>query len=200
MPEIDTSNPFTGNILFILREKHERIREKFDMGLGWEKWAQPELGLEMERTVDRLRGEGMELSPFQREVPVYGGASSRCISDFMLEDARVDVDQLYIGELKCLIKTESTANFVARLAEDVRKIFYGDWKEEYLAQARAVTAWVFAITVTEDLSKDEEFHRAMLSKMDYIGGSDWTPGVSNISPDGAIKLWSWSVTENAPGA
>lgn len=168
MPEFDTSNPFTGNILRILREQHERIREKFDMGMGWEKWAQPELGLEMERTVDRLRGEGMELSPFQREVPVYGGASSRCICDFMLEDARVDVGQLHIGELKCLIKTEPTANFVERLAEDVRKVFYGYWKKEYLTRAQVITAWVFAITVTEDLAKDEEFHRAMLSKMDYI--------------------------------
>lgn len=200
MPEIDTSNPFTENILFILREQHEKIREKFDMGMGWEKWAQAELGLEMERTVERLRGGGMELYPFQREVPVYGGANLRCVCDFMLEDARADVRQLHIGELKCLIKTESTADFVARLLESVREIFYGDVKEEYLIRAKATTAWVFAITVTKDLARDAEFQRKMLLEMDYIGASDWRSGVSNISPDGAIKLWAWSVTENVPGA
>lgn len=59
---------------------------------------------------------------------------------------------------------------------------------------------MFAITVTEDLARDEEFHRKMLMEMDYIGASDWQPGLSNISPDGAIKLWAWSVTENVPSA
>lgn len=178
------SNFFAQHFIRALGPQSAKVHEIFAMDLGWEVWAQIELGLEMKRAVNSGLAE-FELGQFKREVMVYQGTEQRC--DFLLEMGLAHVRHLHFVELKCLCGRETAASFIGRLRQDFEKVKTAEPERSWVGQARYVTGWVAAITV--DRARDGKID----GKMNQLGleqAIQWN--CANVTQDGVIKVWTWS--------
>lgn len=187
MPSIS----FKNYTVAALAPQERKVSAIYGMSLGWEVWAQIELGLEMARALRNSGRAEMQFGRFQREFVAYNATPPQR-ADFMLETSLAHVRHLHFGELKCLIGREAATSFTARVTQDINKVKgarpNANWVGTGRDAARAVTGHVIAITVDPErnLRIDAEMNRLAQQQ-----GIRWD--MAPISADGVtIKVWVWS--------
>lgn len=179
---------YTQHIRKTLSPMENKVVEIYNMGYGWESWAQVELALEMRATITKPGYADITTPKFMREKTVY--TNQRC--DFATEYCTLDGKKIcYFAELKCLSRGYTTNGFAELVADDYRKVKEAKLKDNYTRGVDYLGGWVVAITVDPERTGGIDNVMRKLAKDE---GFEWLNNWEYSPSNPVIKAWTWTKT------
>lgn len=177
---------YAQHVFKTLNSQLDKVRAIYDMGYGWEVWAQVELSLEQRATLTDPNSAHGALWEFKRESKVYDGTGDKC--DFLMSYKRQGETGLdyHFVELKCLRK-DKLSDFISAVRADIKKVKNAKPLPDWTQQAAYIGGWVMAVTVNPN--NDSRVNPAM-EQLAKEEGIQWT----GRGTDSVIGAWTWTRT------
>ncbi|CAG9971408.1 unnamed protein product [Clonostachys byssicola] len=180
-----------------LAPQTEKVVKIFEMGLGWELWAQAELGIQRisEKTENDEQEDRSWRTECSRERKVYAGTNQRC--DFLtsyklLSDYQPSKYLREFLELKCLIR----GDFRGFQTKVRNMAILSEWERD----SEYVCGTVLAITVhivgEEDIFVDEMKNLALNNGIQWQFKNEPTHIGDYIGDHRVSRILAWVWTRN----
>lgn len=118
----------------------DKILDIYDMGCGWEVWAQVELALEERQALSKPQSN-YTTPNFERERSVYRRSRKRCdfVTEFSTKDGK---KHRHFVEFKCLNKANTPDAFANLVKKDYDKIMGAKVKKKWSKDVHYLAGWV----------------------------------------------------------